>query len=271
MYDYFKKTQSVRATLLYINDKYDMQKSYNAARRILQNPIYCGRYRDNDNYIDDPYFTIEEFERIQDMMKRNKKQNTHREYIFGGLLCCPECGRIVRGGAHHTKYGDKVYELKAYRCPRHRTNNSCSFAKCAFEVTIERSLLQCVESFLETERIGAANAQERAAVQNPKKKIESINAQIDRLNYAWQTGKIRTVEMYEAEYQNLVNQLEKVKQEQDAAPIRDFSNVDSMLRVGWRDAYKLLDDKRKREFWRSFIKKIEWDYEAKEVIGIDFF
>jgi len=103
--------------------------------------------------------------------------------------------------------------------------------------------------------------------------VDEIHAQIDRLNYSWQTGKIRTVEKYEKDYAELMEQLEAAEAEQGQIVVKDFSHIETILQSGWKEIYNNLDDAHKRAFWRSFIQSIEinWTTKKKEIVRVNFF
>ena len=107
----------------------------------------------------------------------------------------------------------------------------------------------------------------------PKHDIEEIHEQIDRLNYSWQTGKIRKVEKYEADYAELMEKLEKAEAEMNEVPVKDFGKIEAILHSGWEAIYNNLDDAYKRSFWRSFIQsiEIEWTTDNKEIKRVNFF
>ena len=273
--EHFQTHQSIRKTVLYINAKYNVTMPYKAIAETLHNPMICGEYRGNPTYISDPYIDRETFDRIQRIIKRNTKVNTNsRDYIFGGLIRCPECGKVLRGAMHHNNARNgKTYLYKMYRCPKHRMNNSCSYGKCLNENTIEKMMLECVEVFLDEAKLKSAEIQDSTAFQMPKQKVEEVTAQIDRLNYSWQTGKIRTVEQYEKDYAALLEKLEQAKAEQSVVVVKDFSKIDSVLHSGWKTIYKSLDDAHKRAFWRSFVDGIEidWGLTEKKITKVNFF
>lgn len=271
--EHFQMHQSIRKTVLYINEKYRVNIAYKSISETLHNPMLCGEYRGNVHYIEEPYIDRETFDRIQSMVKRNTKDNTvERDYIFGGLIRCPNCGTILRGTSHHntSRYGKK-YIYKMYRCSKWRINKSCDYRHCINENTVEKLMLANVEMYLANAKLKAAEIQDSDAFKVPKQNVDTITAQIDRLNYSWQTGKIRTVEQYEKDYSALTEKLEKAKAEQANVVIKDFSKIDSILHSGWRELYKKLDDAHKRAFWRSFIEGIEVDWENKRLADIKFF
>lgn len=273
--EHFQMHQSIHKTVVYINAKYKLEIMYKTISNILQNSMLCGEYRGNPDYIKEPYIDKETFERIQKMIKRNTKSNTrNRDYIFGGLVRCPYCGNVMRGTTNHNKRDNgKTYIYKFYRCSKWAYSRACSYNKAINENTLEKLMLAKVEQFFADVKIKAAEVQDSDAFKIPKKNIDEINAQIDRLNYSWQTGKVRTVEQYEREYAELLKKLEEAQAEQAEVVVKDFGKIDAILQAGWREIYKALDDAHKRAFWRSFVDSIEVDWMEKEkkIKRVNFF
>jgi hypothetical protein len=273
--EHFQMHQSIHKTVLYINAKYKLNILYKTVHALLQNTLICGEYRGNTSYIAEPYIDRETFDRMQQMIKRNTKVNTaSRDYIFGGLVRCPHCGTVLRGSCNHNKsrYG-KTYIYKMYRCSKWRSNRSCDYVKSINENTLEKLMLANIEHYLADAKVKAAEIIDSDAFKIPKQNVDAITAQIDRLNYSWQTGKIRTVEQYEKDYDELLAKLEQAKAEQEEVIIKDFSKIDSLLKAGWKDIYNSLDDGHKRAFWRSFVSSIEVDWmgEEKKIKRVNFF
>ena len=134
-------------------------------------------------------------------------------------------------------------------------------------------LLKDIEKYLEDAKVGSAEITDSEEAKIQDTTIDDIHAQIDRLNYSWQTGKIRTVEQYEKDYAKLMEELEKAEAEKSNVVVKDFSKIDAILHDGWRAIYNNLDDAYKRAFWRSFIKSIElnWTTEKKEITRVNFY
>lgn len=272
---HFQMHQSVHKTVLYINAKYKLEIMYKTISNLLQNTLLCGEYKSNLNYIEEPYIDRDTFDRIQKMIKRNTKTNTrNRDYIFGGLVRCPECGNVMRGTTNHNKASNgKTYIYKMYRCARWAYSRSCGHNKVVNENTLEKLMLTNIEQYLEDAKVKAAEIQDSDAFKIPKQNIEDIHERIDRLNYSWQTGKIRKVEQYEKDYAELMEQLEQAEAEQAEVVVKDFSKIEAILHSGWRELYNALDDEHKRAFWRSFVSRIEVDWMGKEkkIKDINFF
>ena len=266
--------QSKNKTLVYLHTKYHISLSYNSLSRLLGNTMLYGAYRDNHMYCE-AYIDKETFDRLQEVTTRNVKGNTNdRTYIFSGLILCPLCGNRLAGGIYTSRSSNNtLHRYKKYRCFNSKINHRCAFKKVVSENTFERMMLANIEKYLEDAKIRAAEIEDGNTVKIPKYDIEDIHVQIDRLNYSWQTGKIRKVEQYEKDYQKLMEQLEKAEAEQGQVIVKDFSKIEAILEAGWKDIYKSLDEPYKLAFWRSFIRSIEiyWTTEKKEIIRVNFF
>ena len=266
--------QNKKRAIIYLNAVHHVTMPYNSLTKLLSNTMLCGEYRGNKNYCE-AYLTREEFDRLQALLKNNVKCNTEkRDYLFSGLIKCPVCGRKLAGNTQvRNRSKDKVYKYKYYRCANHLTNATCDFSKRISENVIERLLLGNIERYLEVAKIKSAEITDSKSAKIPKYNIDDIHEQIDRLNYSWQTGKIRKVEQYEKDYAELMEKLEKAEAEQGSIPVKDFGKIEAILHSGWEAIYDNLDDAYKRAFWRSFIKyiEVEWTTDKKEILGVEFF
>jgi len=276
--------QSKRATLAYLYEKYGVALEYAYFTNILKDPLLYGSFRNNDQYCE-PYIDKATWDKLQFIAKRNVKQNTaeNRAYLFSGLIICPECGSRLKGSIYHQrKYLKKsadpekkeYYEYKRYRCAAHyRSRGLCSYASTVTETVLEKKMLAEVEKHLNKTKLKQGKI-ETVEVKKAKVNTQEILDRIDRLNYSWQTGKIRTVEQYEKSYKELEEKLRQAKlEEPKTEEPQDLSHIEELLNKGWKDIYKKLDDERKRSFWRSFIHSIElnWNSETKEIKKINFF
>ena len=270
--DYIFTYQSKRGAVVYLKNKHHISISYNSLCLLLKNTLLCGEYRGNTNYCE-KYLTREQFDRLQEITSRNVKANTvKRDYIFGGLLVCPECGNRLAGCVlrMRNRYG-KQYQYKAYKCHNHHLNKRCAFGKVVRENTIHKKMLANVEKYLSQAKLQSFEITAGASV--PKYDIEELHAQIDRLNYSWTTGKIRSVELYEKQYDELMAKLEEAEAEQGETVVQDYSHIEAVLQAGWQEIYNALDDAHKMAFWRSFIRSVEleWTADVKEIKNIKFF
>ena len=270
---YLFKHQSKKKAIVYLYNKYHISMVYNTLSKLVKNTLLYGEYRGNPNYTEG-YLTKEEFDRLQTLLTRNVKENTvERDYIFSGLIRCPHCGNRLAGNVVQQRRGDNIYHYKKYRCMNCRTNNRCDFNKVVSENVFERMMLDNIEVYLEEAKIRAAHVTGSDSLPVPQYNIEDLHDQIDRLNYSWQTGKIRKVEQYEEQFADLMAKLEQAEAEHQQVTVKDFGKVEAILQSGWKGIYENLDDAHRRAFWRSFIQSIEinWTTSKKEIIRVNFF
>lgn len=272
---YYMTHQSKKKAVVYLHTKYNVSMHYNSFKILMSNTMLYGAYRDNPTYCE-AYIDKETFDKLQEIMKRNVKENTteHRAYIFSGLVICPHCGKPLKGNAtgYNAKDGTRR-RYKKYRCAMNRIESKCTFNKAVNENVLERMMLANIGKYLEDAKIRAVTVSDSGEAKIPQFNIDEIHAQIDRLNYSWQTGKIRTVEKYESDYAELIELLEKAEAERVDAPVKDFQKIEAILHDGWKAIYENLDDAYKRAFWRSFIQSIEidWTTDKKEIVRVNFF
>lgn len=274
--EHIHRYQSKRKTLLYINAKYNMTLSYPSLDKLLKNPMLYGEYRGNPNYLaeQDRYMSKEDFLSMQKCLKRQVKNNTvNRDYLFTGLIKCPVCGNILKGTSYSykTAKGEKRV-LKKYKCSKHKLYGACTFNKVISEKVFEKMMLENIEKYFDKAKAVIENPVPSEKIV-PKVSVEDVQAEIDRLNYSWQKGRIKKVEEYDRQYDELMAKLEEAQAVHEEEVERDFSKVESALQDGWKGIYDALDDAHKRSFWRSFIESIEvhWTTEKKTIERVNFF
>ena len=267
-----RKNKSVRGAMLYVNNKHGLRLSYNAVRNILSNPMIYGFYKGNPNYVE-PYCTKEEFDEIQQIVERTPRTSTEEHsYIFTGLIKCPNCGGTLSGAVHvTTPQNGKKYKYYAYRCYKNKTHKRCDFGSQVFENSFENLILDRIEEIIEDKEIKAIEVSENGKKVS-KYNVKELQTELDRLNYSWQKGRIKSVEEYDKKYDEIVAKIAEAESTVKEKP-KDFSYIKETLSGGWKGIYKALDNDHKRAFWRTFIKEIHIDWGAgkKEIKDIIFF
>ena len=272
---YVESTGSVRLSMERINDKYGLNLTYRQIMTALKSPLICGTYRDNPQYCE-AYITPERFDKLQQIITKNFRTTDKRDYLFTGLLICPMCGRRLAASQHtaSTQNGKYIYHYSVYRCPAHRINKRCDFAGCVFENAVENMLLEKLPILFEAEKAKINGISPDAA---PKKyNLDALNAELDRLNYAWQKGRIPDAEEYDRKYNELIKKITAAKAENQAEASRSFEAAEKVLVSGWQEIYNSLDAEHKRSFWRSFISEIHLKWKpgkhgSKEITDIMFY
>ena len=267
--------QSKRGVVRYINKKYDMDISYTSVDTLLKNTMLYGEYRGNPDYLtpENRYMTKEDFMKMQGFLKRQVKENhASYEYLFSGLILCPNCGCILKGGPHISN----GKHMKKYRCQKHLNRGTCDYKKVINEITLEKLLLANIEQYFDDAKTREAKIIEANPLNN-ENELKELRAELDRLNYSWQKGRIKDVAKYDRDYDDLVAKIEAAEEKHIEIEKQDFSRVEAALAGDWRTIYKSLDDVHKRAFWRSFIQSIEVDWESghrqadKKISRVNFF
>lgn len=276
--DHVMKNHSIRSGLFYINQKYNRTFGYNAISRALRSEMLYGCYKGNPNYCE-PYITKEEYDRLQEVIRRNPRTSSNEYYyIFTGLVRCPECGRLMQGAViHSTKRranGKKdVYRYYGYRCRKHTKDRTCNFSHVVFERRLETEMLSAVEKIVDGKRVNLTSAKSSEKVIS-KHNLEALQQELERLNYAWKKGRIKNVEEYDRDYDELIAKINAAQAEQDILSEEpDYEQIRQILSDDWKTIYSNLDAEHKRSFWRSFVEEIhvEWNKQTKRVIDINFF
>jgi hypothetical protein len=268
--------QSKAGTVKYINRKYGNVISYSQLDRLVKNPLLYGEYEGNPDYIakEERYMTKAEFDKMHSGLTRQVKQNSKRDYIFSGLIKCPHCGNLLKAGSTpQTNRCGSRYEYLKYRCANHRLSGSCDFNKAISENVFEKMMLDQIEQFFENEKVANAEIMEANIVPDTDAELKDLKSELDRLNYAWQKGRIKDIAKYDSEYDRLTAEIEALKNKKVEVEKRDFSRIEAALSGNWKDMYNELDKKNKRAFWRSFVKsiEIEWTTEVKRITHVIFF
>lgn len=264
--------KSVRGAMTFVNNKYGLKLRYNAVRNVLSNPMIYGSYKGNPNYVD-AYVTKEIFDEIQQIVERTPRTSGNEyPYIFTGLIKCPNCDGTLAGSmiVNNAKNGKK-YRYYGYRCHKYRIHKQCDFTFVVFENRLEKVMLDRVEEILEEKELQNIGIAQKGKVSS-KYDVNELREELERLNYSWRKGRIKDVEEYDREYDELVAKIQEAENAVPEKPV-DLSYIKETLTGGWKTIYQALDNEHKRAFWRSFVREIhiDWSKSNKDVKDIVFF
>ena len=257
IFDYFELHGSTRGTMYYINNKHNLNLPYATVRRILCNPFYAGRYRDNLTFCE-PTIEPARFDKIQDMLAKNIRERRKPQlYIFTGLLRCSHCGKMLVGNC--TLRSGRNY--KYYRCPSRNLSRSCDNTLSCNEKIIEEYLIANVEKLCKEHIVQVElKEKQRKTVKSNRKQIE---AKLLKLNDLYINNFI-TMEKYKEDYAKLQAQIV----EPEEIPKTDLSSIQELLEGDFRSKYEMLTEEQKRSLWRSVIKEIKMF--GKTVESVEF-
>jgi len=244
IFSYFEKHHSIRETLLYVNKKYDIDRSYSSYKRVLKNEYYYGRFRDNLSYFP-PYISYERYIKNQAIIDSNiRVRRSSHIYLFSGLIRCPECGGTFVG---FYAGGRRKKSLYNYRCNSAMLSSGtrCSYKKTLSEYRVESFLLDNLDDLLKNHIVAISKIDRKKS--NQKKRYDAIKNELDSLNYMFRKGRISAVD-YDREYLALEKELSRIDILENTPPPELSSN--------WKDIYYSLDKNNQRAFWRNVIKDI---------------
>lgn len=261
MWSYGLMVRSIRRTLLYVNNKYNLSIVYDSMRHYLQNPLYYGTYRDNDSFCES-YITKEQYDLMQSYIRRNYRENKRYDYIFSGLLKCPICGRKLAG--FQTKMSKAKHGLKypGYKCNYAYNSEMCTYRKRVGEKTLEKYLLDSIQAeikkyIFEIERVEDSSSKNITTID-----VEKIKRKLSRLTDLYIDEKISR-ETYDENFEKLNNQLKEAAVQNNHVEKRDLSVYKALLNDNSiLDLYNRLDNRSKRNFWLNYI-----DYIVKDIDG----
>ena len=260
--EFFETHQSKAATLGYINIKYGMKMTMTTLNNFLTDTLLYGEYKGVPDYVE-PYITKERFDRIQDILKRNARVSSapNRTFLFSGLIKCPGCGHNLTG--NFVKLNGGKYENHSYRCNAARTQKICSFTGSISERKIEKQLLNNLEQFITNEVLRVEAVEENQPISRNVAKVESLKAEMERLNMMFLKGRIAEEE-YDTEYYKLEKSLKRIDVAEEP-PKRDLDALKGILETDYRGLYAHLTKENKKAFWRSFIREFALDEDKKIV------
>jgi DNA invertase Pin-like site-specific DNA recombinase len=245
IFDYFELHGSIRGTMYYINNKYNLRLLYATVRRILSNPFYAGRYRDNFSFCE-PTIDPARFDRIQKMLEKNiRERGKPQVYIFTGLLRCSRCGRSLAGSC--TTKGQKLY--KYYRCHGMTIHRACDNKISCTEKIIEDYLISHIEELCKNHIVQVELKQkQKKTVKSNRKQIE---AKLQKLNDLYINDFI-SMEKYKEDYAKLQSQIVEAEE----TPQTDFTAIKQLLDGSFKAKYEMLSEGQKRALWRTVVKEI---------------
>lgn len=252
MLNYVELSSSVRGTLIYMKNKYNISFCYESLARLLKNTMLYGSYRGNENYCEG-YMSKERFENMRRLLDKNiRKRKNSYSYIFSGLIVCAECGYRM-AGCHHKPY---LY----YRCANHYGHKRCDNAGSINEIAIENYLLENAERLM-NEYVFSIELKQKKT--NTKSNRKAIEKKLLKLNDLYVNDFI-DMDKYKQEYALLQSQII----DEPETTKKDLTVLKKFLESNIKDIYKTLNTEEKRALWRSVIKEIKVC--KKEIVDVVF-
>lgn len=258
LFAHYEATGSASSCMRFLRSRFGVCLPLNSVRRMLRNPLYCGQYRGNLTYCP-AIISPAQFERVQRLLEANSRggqREKKHDYIFSGLLRCPECGRILQGNlaSSYNRDGSLFTTYPRYRCAGHYLQKSCGYKAQVWEKRVEDGVLACVVPQLAqyVAQFDVAEAARRSAGVDTSK----IQRKISRLQDLYLEEAI-AIDAYRARYAALTAELEAAQAQAAPPPPRDLSAVRALLAGDFRAVYDTLTNTEKHLLWVSVIDRIE--------------
>lgn len=248
----FIKTQNKANSFRTVRDKYGTEIGYNAFSNLLHDTKIYGYYRGNPDYCE-PYITKEEYDLIQEIVKRNVKHTPSGfTFLFTGLIKCPDCGRML--ASRRSPRGNHVYVY--YRCPARAREKTCDYAPQLKEPLIESELLERFNELVDAHITAVKVHDASVTISDAHVRIQSLQGELKRLNTMYQKGRISESD-YDRSYEELSNKISSLQTQLEPVKERDLSTYEELLSSEWTVLYNALNRENKQAFWRKYIKSIE--------------
>lgn len=269
--DRILRTGSMRGALVETNEEFGREFQYRNARGMITNPMLCGEYKEVPDFVEDPYLTREEFDRIMQMVTNNARHGGRYFYIFSGMVRCGTCGRRMIGNAVTKKNGR---EYRYYRCSQANLSKICPDAKRINEEALEAYLLDKVKAVVD-EKIATVKEVRQQRKRKPRKSNKAaIDKKLDKLEDLYINDDRMTKEKYEKKKAAIMAQLIEDEAEAPLPELAGLEKIQGIFDSGITAIYADFTPEEKREFWRGILDQVVVKdgqvYEADEHGGLYF-
>ena len=257
VFEYFVNHPSLYAVMHYLADQHKIIRAYSSVRKLLANKVYIGEQYGDPEY-NDAIVPRELFDTVQNLLQRHeRRKRTSRIYLFSGLLRCPSCGCFLGVQCHSCKQNTIHYIY--YRCNLSFRHTICQNRFYVAEAALEQKLLsifnQELSAFIAEHKAGQAEIISINRTKFIREKMRKLkNLYLDEL--------IERSE-YERDYRALSRQLDNAETSTATLhrPIRS-----ALLTLSTQNVpalYKNLSRSERKNFWRNYVDRIEFDKNGK--------
>lgn len=260
----FFRTGSVRGAMMEANTANGMTAHYNNIHSLLKNELLCGEYKGVKGFVEHPYMTREDFDRMQALRKINASHRDGWAYIFSGLLVCGGCGARLAGSRSYSRGKTYVY----YKCNKAHMSALCGNPRRINEATLEESLMTYVRQAL-TNKIAEVRAIEDGRKRTPRKcNREQIERKLDKLEDLYISSDRMTKAKYEEKRAAILAQLVEPEAEEPTPSVTDLQAIKDLLEGPIDSAYVGMTRMEKRAFWRGILSCVR--IKDARIIGVEF-
>lgn len=261
----FMQYGSVRKALIETNAESEKPMGYTNAISLIKNPMLYGEYKEVPDFVEKPFMTKKEWERMQGLLRRNATESQKQFYIFSGLLRCSGCGTLLHGTATKGQY--KKYHY--YRCRRASLSGTCSQQYRYPEIKLQNDLMEYVKSSVADKIVQVKAVAAKPKTKRRKSNRASIEKQLDKLEDLYISDDRMTKEKYESKKAAILAKLILEDEPEEKLPeLADLEKIQAIFDSGIEEIYQTFTPEERREFWRGILTEVR--IENDQIIDVDF-
>lgn len=266
MIERVKSGKSFKNTAEFLNKTNTDRAKWTATAviRVLTNPALYGATRWNDKVYENThegYIAKEDYVKLQQIIKdrsQHRRRDVKSNYVFQGVLICPECGKrlSVNRYVRKSRTDGSEYQSSIYRC------QPCA-SKGVFNRSLgESRLLEALYNYMKNVIIDPEDEEpteenKQSLLNDQLKKIESKREKYQR---AWASDL-----MSDAEFKKLMDETREVyeelkgKAEKEKTETKIDKTAIHEIVTAFNQSFGILPNDKKAEFVSRFIRSIEFD------------
>lgn len=269
--DNFFRYGAIQRAMKEANEAFPPGMLYNNVVSLLRNPMLYGKYHEVEDFVEKPFMTKKEWERMQSLMVRNARDTERLTYVFAGLVTCACCGTKMAGTntvKSNKRVENKLY--KYYRCRLAKVQGTCSNKGSFNEEKLEQELMTYVKAAVAEQIVKVKEVkQNRKPKKARKNNRESIELQLDKLEDLYISDDRMTKEKYEAKKAAILAKLIVDDEPEEKLPdLADLEKIQALFDSGVEELYQDFTPEERREFWRGILTEIR--VEGYQIVDVDF-
>ena len=269
--DNFFRYGAVQRAMKEANALHPPGMHYNNVTSLLRNPMLYGEYHEVPDFVEKPFMTKKEWDRMQALLDRNARETGERlTYVFAGLISCSCCG-LKMAGTNTVKANKRVENklYKYYRCRRAKVQDSCSNKGSFNEEKLEEQLMAYVKTAVADMIVKVKEVKAKPKKKAKKSNRESIERQLDKLEDLYIRDDRMTREKYETKKAAILAKLIPEDEPEEKLPeLADLEKIQAIFDGGIEEIYQTFTPEERREFWRGIVSEIR--VEGYKIVDVDF-
>lgn len=259
---------SVRKAVKETNAEFEgvTSMTYNSAMNLLRKPMLYGEYKEVPDFVEKPFMTKKDWDKLQGRIRRNAPDREEHFYILSKLVRCAACGTVMAGINTQGQY--KRYNY--YRCRKAALDGTCTNTFRYPEIKLQNDLLQHVQDSV-ADQIAKVKEVKQARKKKPGRKSnrESIEKQLDKLEDIYISDDRMTKERYEQKKAAILAKLIPEDEPEEKLPeLADLEKIQALFDSGVVELYQGFTPEERREFWRGILAEVR--VEGFEIKSADF-